>query len=326
VALSTLEPGQRLENYTPSDITLSIHLIKLSQLNSEIKYIANSISHKAPPYSYPQVPDVLAWKDDVLRRLRQWVSETPRCRGTQTHVAKFVEIKYHEVVMLLLRPSPAIPHPSHESLKLCQHSALAVIRNFDELYHKNFLPYTWPTVHSVFLATISMLYCIWHVPSITRATQLDTLMADLKSASGVLSALGEHWFSAKRSRDLLDELSQTTIRWMIDLEHKEKHPATQMVSEAQATSGTGILPMASATNNDGKVTQVQIIEEQLVNAAPFLDVILNSEPSASMLSFLDETNPTFDIDSIMQGVFNDYYQPDIEFGQGFAPENGQFAV
>jgi hypothetical protein len=226
--------------------------------------------------------------------------------------------------MLLLRPSPAIPHPSHESLKLCQHSALAVIRNFDDLYNKNFLPYTWPTVHSVFLATISMLYCIWHIPTISRATQLDTLMADLKAASGVLSALGEHWFSAKRSRDLLDELSQTTIWWLIDRERKEKSSATQMISEAQVTSGAGSLPIGSTTNNDGKGTQAQTVGEQLVNSSPFLDSILNSEPSASMLSFLDETNPIFDIDSIMQGVFNDYYQPDIEFGQSFPLENGQF--
>ena len=227
--------------------------------------------------------------------------------------------------MLLLRPSPAIPHPSHESLKLCQHSALAVIRNFDELYNKNCLPYTWPTVHSVFLATISMLYCIWHVPSITRATQLDTLMADLKSASGVLSALGEHWFSAKRSRDLLDELSQTTIRWLIDLELKQKTPAAEMISEAQATSGAGSLPMASTASNYGKGTQAQSFE-QLVNSSPFLDAILTSEPSASMLSFLDETNPIFDIDSIMQGVFNNYCQPDVELGQSFPLENGQYAV
>ncbi len=228
--------------------------------------------------------------------------------------------------MLLLRPSPAIPHPSHKSLELCQHSALAVIRNFDELYNKNCLPYTWPTVHSVFLATISMLYCIWHVPSISGATQLGTLMADLKLASGVLSALGEHWFSAKRSRNLLDELSQTTIRWLIDLELKQKTPAAEMISKAQATSDAGSLPRASTASNYEKETQAQTVQEQLINSSPFLDAILTSEPSASMLSFLDETNPIFDIDSIMQGVFNDYCQPDVEFGQHFPLENGQYAV
>jgi hypothetical protein len=151
-------------------------------------------------------------------------------------------------------------------------------------------------------------------------------MADLKSASGVLSALGEHWFSAKRSRDLLDELSQTTIRWLIDLGLKQKTPAAELISKAQATSGAGSLPMASTPSNYGEGMQAEIVEEQLVNSSPFLDAILTSEPSASMLSFLDETNPIFDIDSIMQGVFNDYCQPDVEFGRGFPLENEQYAV
>ena len=84
--------------------------------------------------------------------------------------------------------------------------------------------------------------------------------------------------------------------------------------------------MASTASNYGKGTQAQSFEEQLVNSSPFLDAILTSEPSASMLSFLDETNPIFDIDSIMQGVFNNYCQPDVELGQSFPLEIGQFAV
>ncbi|KAE9366043.1 hypothetical protein N431DRAFT_351537 [Stipitochalara longipes BDJ] len=326
-ALTALEPRQRLENYTPSNITLSIHLIKLAQLNSEIKYIANSISRKAPPHSYPQVPDVLAWKDDVLRRLRRWREEIPQNHGTQPNITKMVEIKYHEVLMLLLRPSPAIAFPSNESLKLCQNSALAVIRNFDELYHENLLPYTWVTVHSVFLGTITMLYCIWNVPSMARTTKLETLMGDLKSASSILSALGEHWFSAKRSRELLDELSTTTIRWLIGLELKQSASSVHMDSEAQDAHAPRIQQTALEANNGSIGDQTPLVEglANFNSSSSFLDVLLSSEPSACMLSFLDETNQSFDIDSIMQKVFDDY-QLDVEFGQSFPHDNGHFAI
>jgi hypothetical protein len=319
-ALSSLNPKQGLETCTPSNTAISIHLIKLAQLNSEIKYIANSISRKAPPHSYPRVPDVLAWKEDILHRLQQWESEIPPCHST--HIAKLVALKYHEVVMLLLRPSPAIPRPSYESLELCQRSATATIRTFDELYRKSFLPYTWPTVHSVFLATISMLYSIWTVPSVTKATKLDTLMTDLNSASSVLSALGEHWFDAKRSRDLLDELSQTTIRWLIDLQATKLTTSVHIVSEAPKIPGVGAQPAASATETDSLRAQPQNVEEEagLRGCSPFMDAIFSSDPLASMFSFLDETNPAFDIDSIMQGVFSDC-QPDVEFGESFPLEN-----
>jgi hypothetical protein len=302
-------------------------MIKLAQLNSEIKYIANSISHQVPPYSYPQVPDVLAWKDDVVLRLRRWKSEIPRCHRAPTYVAKLVEIKYHEVMMLLLRPSPAMPHPSHESLKLCQQSALAVIRMFDDLYRGNTLPYTWPTIHSVFLATISMLYCIWNVPSVTKTTKLETLVANLKSASLILSALGEHWFSAKRSRDLLDELSTTTIRWLIEFELKQTAFSVHTSLGTQDTFGAGNQPTAAEANSGSNGGQSQLGGERAcsVSPIPFLNVMLNSEPSMSMLSFLNETNQAFNIDSIMQEVFNDY-QLDIEFGQNSPLENGHIAM
>jgi len=325
--LSALEPRRRPNSYTPSDITLSIHLIKLAQLNSEIKYIANSISRTAPPHSYPQVPDVLAWKDDVLGRLRNWKAEAPHYLGTQSYAAKIVEIKYHEVMMLLLRPSPAIAHPSHDSLKLCQDSALAMIRTFDELYRGNLLPYTWPTVHSVFLGTITMLYCIWNVPSVARTMKLETLMADLKSASSILSALGEHWFSAKRSRELLDELSTTTIRWLIDLELKQSASSVHTASTTQDSQGTEIQCTASEASNGSTGTQHQLVGGQGNTTSPpaFLDILLSSEQSTSMLNFLDDTNQTFDIDSIMQGVFDDY-QLGVEFGQSFPLGNGLFAA
>jgi hypothetical protein len=319
-ALSSLNPRQGLETYTPSNTAISIHLIKLAKLNSEIKYIANSISRKTPPHSYPHVPDVLAWKEDVLRRLQQWASEIPR--GHSAHVAKLVELKYHEVVTLLLRPSPAIPRPSYESLELCQRSATATIRIFDELYRNSFLPYTWPTVHSVFLATISILYCIWTVPSVTKAAKLDILMTDLNSASSVLSALGEYWFDAKRSRDLLDELSQTTIRWLIDLQATGLTTSVHIVSEAQNIPGAGAQSTASAMETDGLQAQPRNVEEEagLRGCSSFMDAIFSSDPLAPMFSFLDETNAAFDIDSIMQGVFSEY-QPDVEFGDSFPLEN-----
>lgn len=266
---------------------------------------------------------MLVWKDDLLLRLRDWKSEIPRCHGAPAQVTKLVEIKYHEVMMLLLRPSPAIPRPSQESLKLCHDSALAVIRTFDELYRENSHPYTWPTVHSIFLGTITMLYCIWNVPSVTRMTKLETLMADLKAASGILSALGEHWFSAKRSRDLLDELSQTTVRWMIELELKQMAPSAHTVSHIQETAGAGNFHTASSSNRFE--TQPSEQQASLVHSSPFLDVFLNSDPSAPMLNFLDETNQAFDIDSIMEGVFSDY-QLDVEFGQSFPLENGTSAM
>jgi hypothetical protein len=121
---------------------------------------------------------------------------------------------------------------------------------------------------------------------------------------------------------LLGELSQTTIRWLIDLQAPGLTTSIHTAPAAQNIPGAGDQLTASATDTDRIRGQPQNVEEQagLRGFSPFLDFNLSSDPLASMFSFLDETNPTFDIDSIIQGVFSDY-QPDVEFGQSFPLEN-----
>ena len=50
------------------------------------------------------------------------------------------------------------------------------------------------------------------VPDIARDTEIEVLMRDLSISLSIISATGEHWSGAKRSRDILDDLAQSTIR------------------------------------------------------------------------------------------------------------------
>ena len=210
--LMTGVPSTRLSAEPATSITCAIHMFKLSLLNSEIKYIANSISHKTPAYTYPKIPDILAWQSGILTRLQQWATTIPRLNDIQF---KTSEIKCHEIIMLLLRPSPAIPSPSQESLKLCHESTIAVLQRYGQLYREENLLLSWQTLHSVFLTTITMLYCIWKVPGIAASITVSALIRDVKSATMILSALAEHFSEARRGRDLIDELSSATIEWMM---------------------------------------------------------------------------------------------------------------
>ncbi|KAH7346719.1 fungal-specific transcription factor domain-containing protein [Rhexocercosporidium sp. MPI-PUGE-AT-0058] len=320
-------PSPRLEDSLPTSATIAIHLFKLSQLNSEIKYIANSISRKTPAYSYPQIPDILQWQADVLGRLQQWATEIPQLNQTQT---KLSEIKYHEVVMLLLRPSPAIPNPSHESLHTCHQSSIAVIRTFDQLYRGDLLVFNWQTLHSIFLATVTMLYCTWSVPSVTRNTSAETLMMDLKISSNVLSALAEHFVDVSRGRDILDELSSVTVRWMMDSQnqmHGKKAPnalASQSTVTPNEISASRTVGAESGHENGGPPSAIEADtppgnESSL--PTQLFDDFLNSEPWESLFGRPDDSElPLFQIDTIMQNVFNDF-QPDVEFGQSLALDN-----
>ncbi|KAH8665189.1 fungal-specific transcription factor domain-containing protein [Tricladium varicosporioides] len=333
--LSTTSIQPRLETEQPTHMSSAIHLFKLAQLNSEMKYVLHSISHEAPPYTYPSIPDVLQWQRGIATRLREWFDQIPQFTGDGTYMIKICEIKYHSIMMLLLRPSPAIPNPSIDSLTSCYESAVASIRLYDQLYKDDLLVYSWVTIHSIFLSTITMLHCIWTVPEVSTQVKLDVLVADLKAGSNVLSATGEHWSEAKRSRDVLDELSGTTIRWIIESRARgvETPPATEHVRRAAGSSGSNVSANAGQLQDQpvqytdsqplGNYEQNQEIE---LNQPQGLELNQDNQDFGShpyiqlfgddnLIDQIDFTNPAA-VNAIMHGVFTDF-QPIYDFGQDF---------
>lgn len=53
---------------SPTHMSYAIHLFKLAKINSEIKYVANSVNPDAPNYSYPAIISINAWQEEVLSR------------------------------------------------------------------------------------------------------------------------------------------------------------------------------------------------------------------------------------------------------------------
>ncbi|PTB34880.1 hypothetical protein M441DRAFT_85028 [Trichoderma asperellum CBS 433.97] len=325
----------RLETEQPTQMSSAIHLFKLAQLNSEIKYVLHSISHEVPPYAYPNIPDVLQWQKGIITRLQAWVTQIPQFTGERIYMTHLCEIKYHGIMMLLLRPSPAIPKPSVLSLKSCYESAVASIRLYNQLYKRDLLVYSWVTVHSVFLSTITMLHCIWTVPEVSAQIKLEILMADLKAGSNVLSATGEHWSEAKRSRDILDELSGTTIRWIIESRARNSEIGTRSgictkdvgssngnssVSKAQPATLSMQQNDNSTLWNDGEGQHISFNQSQSLDmnfdGQSFEPGFYNSLFGSSTLTDqIDFTSPAA-VNAIMHGVFTDF-QPIYDTGQDF---------
>ncbi|PWY94130.1 hypothetical protein BO94DRAFT_458591 [Aspergillus sclerotioniger CBS 115572] len=195
-------------------MTSAVHLFKLARFNSEIKCVLYCVDRQYPPYTQPAITDAESWKVDILIRLRQWREAIPRHSEASTpyYLNLLSEIKYHELVMLVLRPNPRFQNPDKASLRECLSSAITCSELYHQLYIANSLHYGWISVHSLFLCLMVMFYCVWTPHGIAEEADLDSLMRALKSSSDVLSAMGEYWPEAKRSRDVLDRVLMATIR------------------------------------------------------------------------------------------------------------------
>lgn len=199
------------------NMALSIHLFKLAKINSEIKYVANSIVREAPSYAYPPISDIHAWQRGMLTQLDQWASTIPQIHPRHAYVRTLCDLRYYSMRILLLRPSPAIPKPSAESLTECYGLAWRAVHVYDKLYRQDLLVHDWMVLHGIIFSTITALYCIRAVPDLARITELDELMNNLSLSLSLVSVAGEYWSGAKRSRQILDDMGRSTIRWMKSL-------------------------------------------------------------------------------------------------------------
>ncbi|PWY93686.1 hypothetical protein BO94DRAFT_564044 [Aspergillus sclerotioniger CBS 115572] len=213
-----LKPNQPIPAQLPAAITnmtSAIHLFKLARFKAEIKCVLYCVDRNYPPYTQPAITDVKRWQEDMLHRLGQWKSAIPRHppESPACYLNDLLDIKYYELVMLVVRPSPLFQRPSKTLIRQCFHCALKCSQLYNKLYVTSMLHYNWVNVQSLFLCVVTIFYCVWAPDGVGEEADLDTVLHALKSASDVLSATGEYWLEAKRSRDVLDCITRATVRW-----------------------------------------------------------------------------------------------------------------
>lgn len=235
--------------------------------------------------------------------LQSWLRDIPQATGMES-IAKICETKYHEMMILVLRPSPGIPEPSDDLLVGCFQHAVELLRSFGELYRQEALLYSRLIVHSIFLSTLIMLHSIWRLPQIASQAHIDDVVADTGISLTILSSIGEYWTEAKRARDCIQELSGATIQRLIKVRSLERSPrATRTqprntIQAEQASEAADELPEHVDSAIGVTPSMISLTEEYDLNidSTSWLN---DSMPGG----FMDFTGAP-DFDSLMWEVFN----------------------
>jgi hypothetical protein len=159
LALEDINPGSCPSILpTPLDLSTFIQIIKLRQLNSTIQcifYPADTVGLDAG-FANTQ-------RDSVRATLENWIGSIPRYTSPTTAVFQAVEwfqIAYNHALLLIYRPSPACPEITTKTLQTCGDASISLITLYLALYSKNKFAYTWVSLHSLFLANVTMLYTL----------------------------------------------------------------------------------------------------------------------------------------------------------------------
>lgn len=294
----------------------ALHLFELARINSEIKYVANSVDRDVPAYALSP-PDYQVWQGNVLQRLDAWVEAIPTGEPDQEYPRILCHIRYHNIRMLLMSPSPGIPSPSPAAWEKCFHSAVQGIRLYKQLYGRDMFTASWSTLHSITICAITVMYCVRVNPSIALQAGLDMVNNDISTSLSLLSAIGEHWSAARRCWKIVDKLGELTQRWV-----KERFSVAPEPRWDRSSSGPEqafVTPSSISQHmmaDDGLNTSGLDLMDSTVEAGV-------SVPSMELNTILDQIlgqgqsllNDSADSQFPMSFLFEDFIASDLDLGQ-----------
>lgn len=274
---------------------------RFDQITAEIKLMLYRVVNK--PDAFPWRTDVTEWQEKCHKRcdeLFESLSNDLRWRSRRRSadgIAQRLELKYHQCLMLLHRPSPATPRPRAESWRACYDSASQTILIHSDMHRFSKLPHTWLTAHTIFVSGITFLYCLWVNAAVKERTSMEDFDRIASACSALLKVLGKAWSVAADAVEKFDRLvSLTSSSW-------------NSWKEAQAERRTEIAVGASLVSlaQDGAVADNTTASNQ---ADVFDDVGgFNLVEPEFFLTELGDMSSWFDLDWIGEGFNFDDNNP-----------------
>ncbi|KIX95861.1 uncharacterized protein Z520_08569 [Fonsecaea multimorphosa CBS 102226] len=196
------------------------HLFKMTQLESEIKHVQQSQTWSMNKMAYPR-PNYRLWVNDIQARLQEWYSTVPNTTAAHpssifAHEA-YWEAMYNHAILLLYRPnsSSLIQHLPSDTFAISFDASCKLIASIKLLQREGRLDVLWKAVYDLFMAGLTVIYCVWQSASIRSQHPASKIIATLQSCVSTLSAMSANFAGASESRDAFETLSTATTDWLL---------------------------------------------------------------------------------------------------------------
>lgn len=183
-----------------SCFTSIITTSKIRLIESRIHLLLFSVNDSIP------TADNLA---TITRDLDKWLAELPPrdkfeavLKGKESY--DFFELLYHRAKLLLLIPIiiKRARHERQDLLDQVNKSAGCICINYKNLYNEAILEFSIVALHTVFLAGVTLVFCLKHKGS----TDSVSIHQGIRACSSMLYVFSERWIEARTYRDLFDNL------------------------------------------------------------------------------------------------------------------------
>ncbi|KAH6655687.1 fungal-specific transcription factor domain-containing protein [Truncatella angustata] len=270
---------RRIDSPTHLNYAASTFFFRFDRITAEIKLMLYRVAQA--PWRFPWPTDHLRWQtealkacDELLESARETLSSHLLMPSYFRRLLPNLEIKYHQCILLLCRPTPAIPQPSPEACRRCYQSASEILRlhaeqsKFGELFN------SWLTAHLVFVSGITFIHCVMKLPDLGRevvegassATGQQSFDESVTDCSEVLSCLGKTWSVASDAKERFEKLAALTKSTLITA-----------LGNSNTKIGDALAAVGSIINKRGGVTQEPADPLMASGGNADLDTFLGSE-------------------------------------------------
>jgi hypothetical protein len=240
----------------PTSMSCFIHLCRLRIIESNIQqsiYRVDSPSSSSTEEVERFVEQLEAWRANMPRHdhcvqkptnfdlqttidgYDYYVRPYLCCQRIHNNVCESQMVYYYKCMRFLLHPHLSVQPTNPQFLAKCVEACGGVCETYKRLHQKISVGFSLMALHSVFLAGLTLLYCTWLAPKEVFSIGTSNSM---NACSIVLYIIAERWPSAKKYRDVFEEVKQTVMDAIQQSEFKPRRPIKRLRPSLRTTLNT----------------------------------------------------------------------------------------
>ncbi|RAK94094.1 hypothetical protein BO79DRAFT_233929 [Aspergillus costaricaensis CBS 115574] len=252
---SAHEPPPPAPLLAPSPYIACVFSLRFDRLVAEIKLMLYRVSRS--PTRFPWPTNLADWQQKAhfaCTALRHEVQARTHHQQAHTYLSKHsmsihtfpasrdfgsistldlqrLELKYHHCLMLLYRPSPQIRQPTPHGIQTCFASAISTIELYSSQHRFGDMECSWLTAHAIFVASITIIYCLWTHPGVVQLSGKSGPAATMAAGLGfveyghqLLLSLAQTWTMAHEACQKLAHLIKITHETQNKMRAAERDP------------------------------------------------------------------------------------------------------
>ncbi|KAH7385160.1 fungal-specific transcription factor domain-containing protein [Phaeosphaeria sp. MPI-PUGE-AT-0046c] len=185
----------------PSRTGLGVHMIKYRRIESEIMQVL----HQAPPLATNEF-DYHMWRKVMRDNLYNWRNTLPFHQNpTQLAPIEMFDGCLYNSLIQIYSPSRHLPQMTGEHTVFLAGCAQKSIEAYRTCFRDGKLRFYWRTIHNLFRAGISLIYCVRNWP-LEEIMDLDSIHVSLNSCSSILWGMVERYPAGRACRDMFETL------------------------------------------------------------------------------------------------------------------------